>query len=174
VRGRRYVAIATGVVLLLVSTALAGITYTSSNLRGGLDAAAIERAIAAEADGQTAEFEKQLLRSYARWIAYNARMTAVNDMLATVTVLLVIVSFVYVGVGLVAGFLGVGLTVTVPVFVVMTLVLTWLSRLIYHMDHLAPQPGEADIFEGVMISKGASREEGLVALREMLRGPGKD
>jgi hypothetical protein len=95
-------------------------------------------------------------------------------MLATVPVLLVIVSFVYVGVGLVAGFLGVGLTVTVPVFVVMTLVLTWLSRLIHHMDHLAPQPGEADIFEGVMISKGASREEGLVALREMLRGPGKD
>lgn len=80
--------IVVGVMLLLVSTALAGITYTSSNLRGGLDTAAIERATAAEAEGQRAEFEKQLRRSYARWIAYNARMTAVNDMLATVTVLL--------------------------------------------------------------------------------------
>lgn len=70
--------IATGVVLLLVSTALVGITYTASNLRGGLDRAAIERAMAAETDGQTAEFEKQLLRSYARWIEYNAWMAVVN------------------------------------------------------------------------------------------------
>ncbi|WP_336328766.1 hypothetical protein [Halovenus sp. HT40] len=159
-----------GVGLLLVSTALAGITYTSSNLRGGLDAADIEHAIAAQ-DEHPAEFREQLLRSYAQWIEYNARVTAVNDMFATVTVLLVIVAFVYIGVGLVVGIIAPGLLVNVAVFVVQTLVLGWLTRLVYHMDHLAPPPSDtAETFDGVMISKGASREEGLTALREMLRG----
>ena len=159
-----------GVGLLLVSTALAGITYTSSNLRGGLDAADIERAIAAQHEHR-AEFREQLLRSYAQWIEYNARVTAVNDMFATVTVLLVIVAFVYIGVGLVIGLVAPGLLVTATVFVGQTLILGWLMRLIYHMDHLAPPPSDtAETFDGVMISKGASRAEGLTALREMLRG----
>lgn len=162
--------IAVGVGLLLLSTALAGITYTSSNLRGGLDANAIEQAIAARHGDHAEEFEEQLLRSYARWIEYNARMTAVNDLLATVTVLLVIVSFVYISVGLIVGFLVPAVVVSVAVFVVLTLVLGWLMRLVYHMDHLAPPEQPDDTFKGVMISKGASREEGLVALREMLTG----
>lgn len=164
-----------GVGLLLVSTALAGITYTSSNLRGGLDAADIEHAIDAQHERHSAEFREQLLRSYAQWIEYNARMTAVNDMFATVTVLLVIVAFVYVGTGLVVGIVAPGLLVNVTVFLVQTLILGWLTRLIYHMDHLAPPPSDtAETFDGVMISKGASREEGLTALREMLRGRRED
>ncbi|MFT4946964.1 MAG: hypothetical protein ACI8TL_001202 [Natronomonas sp.] len=163
--------IVVGVGLLLASTALAGITYTSSNLRGGLDVADIERAIDAERDHRPEAFREQLLRSYAQWIEYNARMTAVNDMFATVTVLLVIVAFVYIGVGLVVGIVAPGLLVNATVFLVQTVVLTWLARLIYHMDHLAPPPSDtAETFDGVMISKGASREEGLIALREMLRG----
>jgi hypothetical protein len=159
-----------GIGLLLVSTALAGVTYTSSNLRGGLDAADIEQAIAASHEHEPEQFREQLLRSYAQWIEYNARMTAVNDMFATVTVLLVIVAFVYIGVGLVVGILAPGLLVTVSVFAVQTVILGWLTRLIYHMDHLAPPSDTADTFDGVMLSKGASREEGLTALREMLRG----
>ena len=60
-----------GGLLLFASAVLAGVTYTASNLRGGLDADAVERAIADhERDGDA--FEKQLLRSYARWIEYNA------------------------------------------------------------------------------------------------------
>ncbi|MXR51744.1 hypothetical protein GRX03_09025 [Halovenus sp. WSH3] len=164
-----------GVGLLLLSTALAGITYTSSNLRGGLDAQDIERAIAAEYGEHTRDFREQLLRSYAQWIEYNARMTAVNDILATVTVLLVIVAFAYIGVGLVVGIVAPGTLVTAAVFVGQTAVLGWLTRLIYHMDHLAPPPTETiETFDGVMISKGASREEGLVALWEMLRGSNEE
>jgi hypothetical protein len=34
------------------------------------------------------------------------------------------------------------------------------------VDHIAPAPSDtAETFDGVIISKGASREDGLVALR---------
>ena len=56
---------ATGGLLLFVSTGLAGVTYTASNLRGGLDATAVEHALSADSDEA---FEEQLLRSYGRWM----------------------------------------------------------------------------------------------------------
>jgi len=162
-----------GVFLLLLSTALAGVTYTSSNLRGGLDPDAVESAIAARRAEEVAAFEERLLRSYARWIDYNARMTAINDMLATVTVLLVILAFVYVGIGIGVAVFRPPLAVEAVLFVVVTVALAWLGRLVYRMDHLGPAPPEwEDTFDGVRLSKGVSRKEGSVALREMLRRPG--
>lgn len=161
----------TGVSLLLLSTALAGVTYTSSNLRGGLDTDAIENAIAArQDDDEAAAFENRLLRSYGRWIEYNARVTAVNDMFATVTVLLVIVAFVYITTGLLVGIAALGLVATAVAFIGQTAVLLWLTRLVYRMDHLGPvSPEMEDTYEGVMLSKGATREDGMTALREMLK-----
>ena len=160
----------TGVFLLLLSTALAGITYTSSNLRGGIDADAIEQAIAARHDRDAAAFEDRLLRSYGQWIEHNARMTAVNDMFATVTVLFVVVALVYIGAGFVVGVVALGPLVSAAAFVVQTVALAWLARVIYHMDHLEPPaPSDAQRFDGVRLSKGTTRAEGLVALREMLR-----
>lgn len=163
----------TGGLLLFVSTALAGVTYTASNLRGGLDADAIERAVADHEDGSDAAFEKQLLRSYGRWIEYNAQVTAVNDILVTATVLLVIVSLTYVVGGVTIGVAGVSTLWTLVVFVVFTLPVAWLLRLAYHMDHLGTPREEADVetFSGVRLSKGATRADGVAALRRMLVGP---
>jgi len=113
-----------GLALLLASTGLAGITYTTSNLRGGFGPEAVEAAIEARhgSGPDAAEFQNRVLRSYARWIEYNARVTAVNDMFATVTVLLVIVSFLYVVVGLAVGVVAPSLPVTLAGFVGLSLV----------------------------------------------------
>lgn len=161
---------AAGGLLLFVSTGLAGVTYTASNLRGGLDADAIERAVAADAD----RFEERLLRSYGRWIEHNAQVTAVNDVLITATVLLVIVSFAYVVAGAVVATVTLSTAGTAVAFVAFTVPVAWLTRVAYHMDHLgASEEGvDATAFPGVRLSKGATRAEGLEALRRMASGPG--
>jgi len=159
---------AVGAALLFVSTALAGVTYTASNLRGGLDADAIERSIAADADA----FETQLLRSYGRWIEYNAQVIAVNDILVTATVLLIVVSFAYVVAGVAVGAAGLSALGVAAAFVAFTLPTAWLVRLAYHMDHLGTPREESDVgtFAGIRLSKGATRAEGMAALKRMLSG----
>lgn len=155
----------TGGALLFLSTALAGVTYTSSNLRGGMDAEAVEAAVAAD---EPDDYERRLLRSYGRWIEYNARVTAVNDVLATVTVLLILVSFVYVIAGVAVGALRPGLLARAALFVGLTAVLGWAMRLVYNMDHLGPRdPRWEGTFDGVRLSKGAPREEALGGLTAM-------
>ena len=162
----------TGGFLLFVSTSLAGVTYTASNLRGGLDADAVERAVAGHERGSDEAFEKQLLRSYGRWIEYNARVTAVNDLLVTATVLLVIASFAYVIAGVAAATADLSTFLMGVAFVGFTVPMAWLIRLAYHMDHLGTPKEEADIetFSGVRLSKGATRAEGYRTLKRMLLG----
>ena len=164
--------IVTGGLLLFVSTGLAGVTYTASNLRGGLDADAVERAIQGHEQQSEQAFEKQLLRSYGRWIEYNAQVTAVNDILVTVTVLLVIVSFSYVVAGIAIAAFGVSTIVMGVVFVGFTVGMAALFRIAYHMDHLGTPSEEADIetFSGVRISKGGTRADGMAALKRMAFG----
>lgn len=155
--------------LLLCSTALAGITYTSSNLRGGLDAGAVE----AIRDGAFSEEEiaDALARSYGRWIAYNAEVTAVNDVLITITVLLVVDALIYLVAGIVVATLAAPAVASVLAFVALTAVLAWTTRLVYHMDHIDSPGVERPPFDGVRLSKGGSRPEGHSALRRMLRSP---
>lgn len=157
--------------LLLVSTGLAGVTYTASNLRGGIDGDAVDAALAtARVDPQTDadRFEVRLLRSYGRWIEYNARVTAVNDMFATITVLMVIASFVYVVAGIAAGALGPSTIVSAIAFLALTAVLLWLGTFAYYMDHLGASDDRWEgTFDGVRISKGVTRERGLSTLRSM-------
>jgi membrane protein implicated in regulation of membrane protease activity len=162
----------TGGLLLFVSTALAGVTYTASNLRGGLNADAVERTIRGHERGDREGFEKQLLRSYGRWIEYNAKVTAVNDILVTATVLLVIVSFAYVVVGVIVATAELSTVLTAVAFVGFTVPMAWLVRLAYHMDHLGTPSEERDIetFPGVRLSKGATRNEGYTALKRMFFG----
>lgn len=165
-----------GALLLFVSTGLAGVTYTSSNLRGGLDASDIERAVSQHTAESDEEFEERLLRSYGRWIEYNAQVTAVNDMLASATVLLVITAFAYVIVGVAVGAVGVPATIVWIAFISFTLPTAWLVRLVYHMDHLGAVGDKTGLntFSGVRISKGATRTEGLAALKRMLAGDTPD
>ncbi|WP_230455260.1 hypothetical protein [Halorubrum sp. BV1] len=190
-----------GGVILLVSTGLAAVTYTASDLRGGLTIADVDALIAAErarsggenglgADARDATaddeardatadddahgeppagFDERLLRSYAEWIDYNARVMAVNDLLATVTVLLVFLAFVYVVAGVVTGAVGLSATELWTTFAVLTLFaggFTWVAA---HMDHLGPETRHAAAsFEGVQISKGADRSEAWSSLRAMI------
>lgn len=172
-----------GSLLLLVSTGLAAVTYTASNLRGGLDAAAVEAALERtggaggapereNGDGQP--FEDRLLRSYAQWIEYNARVTAVNDILVTVTVLLVFVSFVYVAVGIPAGAVGSPVVVWAA-FGATTLVVGAFVWIVYYMDHIGARETPPGTFDGVRLSKGATRDEGMADLLAMLgRRPSGD
>ena len=164
----------TGLTLLLVSTGLAGTTYTISNLRGGLDADAVEDAIVAHrgSDSEAAAFEDRLLRSYGRWIEYNARVTAVNDALASVTVLTVIVAFVYVAAGIPVGALSPSFPLLIGSFLALSVVLVAITRSIYQMDGMTPpESATAGPYAGVQLSKGGSREEGWRGFREMLREP---
>lgn len=162
-----------GAVLLFVSTALAGVTYNASNLRGGLDADDVEAAIARRAADADEAFERRLLRSYGRWIEYNAQVTAVNDLLVTATVLLVVTSFAYVVAGVAVGAAGLSTAASLVAFGAFTVPAAWLVRTAYHMDHLGSlreEDEETETFAGVRLSKGASREEGRVVLLGMLRG----
>ncbi|WP_226038852.1 hypothetical protein [Natrinema sp. DC36] len=156
--------------LLLGSTGLAGVTYTASNLRGGIDGDAVETALAtARAESADADrFEVRLLRSYGRWIEYNARVTAVNDMFATITVLMVIAAFVYVVAGIGVGALGPSTLVSAVVFLALTAALLWLGAFAYYMDHLGANDEHWEgTFDGVRISKGVTRKRGLSTLRSM-------
>jgi len=171
-----------GGLLLLASTGLAAVTYTASDLRGGLDLKAVDAVIAAErgeedgkgkgpqgaGDGDP-EFDERLLRSYAEWIDYNARVTAVNDLLATVTVLLIFVAFVYVIAGVVVGAAGLTPIESWTSFAVLTglsAVFTWVSA---HMDHLGPETTHPSAsFAGIPISKGGDRRQAWSSLRAML------
>lgn len=167
-----------GGALLLVSTGLAAVTYTASDLRGGLSIADVDAVVAAERrvaepsdDGAEPPvgFDERLLRSYAEWIDYNARVIAVNDLLATVTVLLVFVSFVYVVAGVAVGAAGLTAVESLLSFAVLTAFaggFTWMSA---HMDHLGPETTHPDAaFEGVQITKGSDRAKAGASLVEML------
>ena len=159
----------TGGILLLASTGLAAVTYTASNLRGGVESEAIEAAIRSE---DTAAFENQLLRSYGRWIEYNTRVTAVNDLLATVTVLLVFVAFVYVVCGVVVAAAGWSTAMMLALFIGITLLMFAFVAAGIRMDHLgALETTPAGTFPGIPVSKGATRAEAFTALIEMLRSP---
>ncbi len=179
-----------GGLLLLASTGLAAVTYTASNLRGGLDADAVETTLAIKAartrsdgagdgaevaTGSVPGFDERLLRSYARWIEYNARVTAVNDMLATVTVLSVFVAFIFVVAGVVVAAIGLSPLAVVAAFIAVTAIVTAFGWVAYHMDHIGietePWP---NTFEGIRLSKGASRERGLQDLLGMVRRPPPD
>ncbi|OAQ54735.1 hypothetical protein HTG_04000 [Natrinema mahii] len=157
--------------LLLASTGLAGVTYTASNLRGGIDGDAVAAALAtaqADPDTDADRFEVRLLRSYGRWIEYNARVTAVNDMFATVTVLMVVAAFVYAVAGIPVGVLDPSALVSALAFLALTAVLLWLGAFAYYMDHLGANDDSWEgTFDGVRISKGVTRKRGLSTLRTM-------
>ena len=94
-------------------------------------------------------------------------------MLASATVLFVIVSFAYVVAGIAVGAAVVGTVAPAGLFVAFSIPVVWLVRLAYHMDHLGgtvPERDDVETFSGVRISKGATRADGLSALKQMLFG----
>jgi len=64
--------------------------------------------------------------------------------------------------------------VSIAGFVVLVFVAAWVTRLVYHMDHIDLSTTEQAPFEGVRVSKGASRKDGFEALKRMLRKTEED
>lgn len=95
---------ALGIVALVASTAVAGLTYTSSSVEAGVSSGDVR---AAKRRGLTdKEVHDALLASYARWIRSNQRTVRWNAGLVTFTVVLTIVAFVSLTLGLATAILG--------------------------------------------------------------------
>lgn len=93
-----YVAI--GVGSLVLSTALAAITYTSSDSEVGIDGESIRAAVDASLDEE--EFEAATAQSYAAWIEFNDRTNVMNAPVITLTMLLVVIGLVHLAIGVYA------------------------------------------------------------------------
>jgi hypothetical protein len=86
-----------GIVLLILSTATAGITYTASSYRAGVSKKDITQII--EADLTEEEFNQVLAKSYATWISKNQTKEKINNFYSTTTILLLIYSVAYLSLG---------------------------------------------------------------------------
>lgn len=99
-----------GITTLIASTALAGLTYTSSSIEAGVSSddvrGARRRALTDE------EVHDALLASYVQWIRSNQETVRWNTVLVTLTVILTIVAFVSLTLGFASAILG-----TLPWFV---------------------------------------------------------
>ncbi|WP_135824806.1 hypothetical protein [Halorussus ruber] len=90
--------VALGVAALVASTALAGLTYTSSSIESGVSSEDIRTA---RRQGLTdAEVHDVLLTSYVTWIQSNRKTIRWNSVLVTMTLLLTIGAFVSLTLGL--------------------------------------------------------------------------
>lgn len=87
----------TGMVLLLLSTGFAGLTYTASDLRAGVSKANI--ATVFEEDLYDTELQVVLSKSYAKWISDNQSAEVLNSFYSTSTILLSICAVAYLLLG---------------------------------------------------------------------------
>lgn len=110
-----------GVVALVASTALAGLTYTSSSIEAGVSS---EDVRTARRRGLTDEEVRDvLLTSYVEWIQSNQKTVRWNAILVTLTVLLTIAAFVSLALGIASAILGsIPAVVTYSTYVGLTLV----------------------------------------------------
>lgn len=92
--------VGTGVVLLLVSTGVAGVLYTASRLRVGVTPEDLVTTLEEDLDHR--ELQLVLAKSYAAWIEYNARAELQSTFFLTMSVLLVVASLAYLSLGVYA------------------------------------------------------------------------
>lgn len=90
--------VAGGVVALLASAALAGVTYTGSDLDVGISPRDVR--VARRRSLADREVHDVLVASYARWIRSNRRTLSVNSTFISVTVLLTISALVLLALGM--------------------------------------------------------------------------
>jgi hypothetical protein len=127
-----------GVALLLLSTALAALTYSASTFRGGMSGDDVRRLV--EMDEYT---DRQVLEgivlSYANWIEFNDSTNLQNTVYITTTVLTLVYALVALALGVVAA-----TGVTIPwywsgVLLVGLGVYTYLSGIIGQIRRLQSQ-----------------------------------
>lgn len=95
---------ALGIATLVASTALAGLTYTSSSIEAGVSSDDVRAAQRRELTDE--EVHDVLLTSYVQWIRSNQKTVRWNTVLVTLTVILTIVAFVSLTLGLTSAILG--------------------------------------------------------------------
>jgi len=95
---------ALGIVTLVISTALAGLTYTSSSIEASISSEDVQTA---KRRGLTdEEVHDVLLTSYVSWIQANQKTVYWNTVLVTLTVIMTIIAFVALSLGLASALLG--------------------------------------------------------------------
>ena len=95
---------AVGIFALVTSTMLAGLTYTSSRLEGGVSSDDVREA---KRRGLTdEEVHDTFISSYAKWIRANRRIIYWNTFLVTFTILLTVSAFVFLSLGVASAILG--------------------------------------------------------------------
>lgn len=101
-----------GVGSLLVSTAFAGLTYTSSDLQGGLGPDDLRTVLDGEYDSE--RLREELVESYADWIEFNDGTNVRNEPLVTLTIVWTVYAVTFLTLGVLDVFLG-----SVPGYVVL-------------------------------------------------------
>lgn len=86
-----------GVVMLLLSTGVAAVTYTSSSLQAGVSANDLRMFLDNDFDDRTNL--EGLVEGYAEWIEYNYEVNAKNAPLGTLTLLLLIFAMTSLALG---------------------------------------------------------------------------
>lgn len=86
-----------GLLMLLVSTGTAGITYTASNLKAGLSGTDIQHLL--DGDYSDRKNVEGIIESYAGWIQRNYRVNAKNAPLGTLTILLLLYAMAALALG---------------------------------------------------------------------------
>lgn len=102
----------TGIGSLLVSTVFAGLTYTSSEFRGGLGPDDLRIVLDCEYDDE--QLHEALLASYADWIEFNDDTNVRNEPLITLTIVWAVYAVTFLTLGVLDVFLG-----SVPGYVVL-------------------------------------------------------
>lgn len=93
-----------GVGCLLASTAVAGLTYTTSNIRGGIDPDGLRYML--ENDLSDERNVEELVYSYADWIESNYELNVRSAPLGTLTVLLVVHALTLLSLGVLRAVVG--------------------------------------------------------------------
>lgn len=86
-----------GIVSLLLSSALAALTYTASDSEVGIESGKINEVI--QSNLTEKEFELAAAQSHVRWIWFNNRTNIINAPLITLTNILLIVALSHLGLG---------------------------------------------------------------------------
>ena len=87
-----------GSILFVTSTAIAGITYTKSSLKVGLDSGSIDKII--DDEHSTEGFYRQLAAGYRNWAKHNSRIVTRNGRYTSLSVLSLVYSVVFVLIGI--------------------------------------------------------------------------
>jgi hypothetical protein len=106
-----------GVGSLVVSTAFAGLTYTSSEFQAGLGPEDLRTVLEGEYDD--AQLQEALVASYAEWIAFNDATNVRNESLITLTIVSTVYAVAFLTLGVIDVFLD-----SIPGLVVLFAVLT--------------------------------------------------